>query len=209
MPAAQRAADVLRQELLDGAWSPGARLREEALAARFGVGRYTVRSALQRLESDGLIRHDVNKGAFVPELTRDRIDELCDYRAVIELGGLRLALGRGADLDPVEQAVAALEALPDTTPWHEATTAHREIHHAIVAASGNPRLIATYRLAEDELQLMIAFTAPDISVPELARRHRDLMTALVAGGEDAVAALRDDLEFTGRTNLLSAVHRRH
>ena len=36
---------------------------------------------------------------------------------VIEVGSLRLALAAGADLQPVDDAVRAVEDLSDATPW--------------------------------------------------------------------------------------------
>ncbi|MDT7682479.1 MAG: Bacterial regulatory protein gntR family, partial [Pseudonocardiales bacterium] len=52
--AAALLADQLRDELLSGEIAPGSRLKEEHLAQRFRVGRYTVRSALRTLVANGL-----------------------------------------------------------------------------------------------------------------------------------------------------------
>lgn len=205
--APNRVAEALRCELLDGVFPPGTRLKEEDLAARFEVGRYTVRSALRSLVSSGLLGHEPNRGAFVRELTRERIDELFDFRAVVELGSLRLALERGADLGAVERKVRALEALDADAPWHLVTAAHGDVHHAIVQASGNPRLAAAYASCEDELQFMCAFTRPDFAPGELAALHRTLVTALQTGGETALRALRHDLEVSGRNAMVAALQR--
>lgn len=205
--APERVAETLRAELLDGLHPPGTRLKEQTLSDRFHVGRYTVRTALRGLVSSGLLAHEPNRGAVIPELTRERIEEVCSFRAVVELGSLRLALAEGAGLEPVETAVAELEALDDDAPWHLATAVHRAIHHAIVAAPANPRLLNAYSLCEDELQYILAFIHPEISVPELAAQHRRLVDQLRAGGETAVQALHQDLELSGRANLIAALHR--
>jgi DNA-binding GntR family transcriptional regulator len=207
--AAERVAEVLRTELLDGAMAPGSHLSEEQLAARFEVGRYTVRAALRSLVTAGLLVHERHRGAFVPSLTRDRIDELFAYRSVVELGSLRLALDRGHDLRAVEDAVVELERIdrPDSTPaaWHDVTAAHRAVHHAIVAAAGNPRLLAAYSACEDELQFLLAFLRPEFAAGRLATLHRDLLRRLADDVESAQAALADDLE-VGRQGLLRALH---
>src|SRR3546814_7147579 len=49
--------DQLRALILDGALGIGVQLKQEALAARFGVSRIPVREALKRLEAEGLITH--------------------------------------------------------------------------------------------------------------------------------------------------------
>lgn len=198
---------MLREELLDGALLPGQHVREEHLSGRFGVGRHSVRAALKLLEARGLLVHERHRGAFVPPLTRERIDAAFEFRTVIELGGLRLALARGADLEPVELAVQALEALPPDTPWRVLTECHGHIHHEVVRASGNDRLLSSYRSCEDELQLLFASIRPDFSAERLAVLHRHLMSQLRIGGDVAVQALHDDLELAGRGALLTALER--
>jgi DNA-binding GntR family transcriptional regulator len=207
--AAEEVAEVLRAELLDGAMAPGSHVSEEQLATRFGVGRYTVRSALRSLVTAGLLVHERHRGAFVPSLTRDRIDELFIYRSVVELGSLRLALDRGHDLRAVEDAVVELERIDrpghPRAAWHDVTAAHRAVHHTIVAAADNPRLLAAYSACEDELQFLLAFLRPEFAAGRLATLHRDLLRRLADGVEAAQAALAADLE-VGRQGLLRALH---
>lgn len=205
--APERVAAALRDDVLDGALRPGSRLREESLCERFGTGRHTSRAALRLLVSAGLVVHERNRGAFVRPLTRERIDESFDFRIALELGSLRLALARGADLSAVEDAVCELESLPEQTPWRRLTESHGRIHREIVRAAGNERLLAAYRGCEDELQLLFAVIQPDFSAQRLARLHRELMEQLLLGGEAAVQALAFDLEQSGRAAVLHALER--
>jgi len=207
LSAPERIAATLREDLLDGVLLPGERLREEHLSTRFGVGRHSVRAALKLMEAGGLLVHERHKGAFVPPLTRARIDAAFEFRTVIELGSLRLALARGADLGRVELAVQALESLSQDTPWRVLTQCHGRIHHEIVRASGNNRLLTSYRSCEDELQLLFASIRPDFSAARLAALHRHLMGQLRIGGDAAITALHDDLELAGRGALITALER--
>jgi DNA-binding GntR family transcriptional regulator len=200
-------AAALRDEVLDGLLLPGARLREEGLCERFGVGRHSVRAALRLLVAAGLVVHERHRGATVRPLSRARIDESFDFRLALELGSLRLALARDADLTPVELAVQELEALPAHTPWRQLTECHGRIHHEIVRAAGNDRLLHAYRSCEDELQLLFAVIRLDFSAQRLARLHRELVDALRVGGEVALRALEDDLERSGRAAVLQALAR--
>jgi DNA-binding GntR family transcriptional regulator len=203
----ERVAAQLRDEVLDGLVPPGTRLREEEIAARFDVGRHTVRAALRLLADRGLVVHERNRGATVPPLTQDRIDELFGFRTVLELGSLRMALARGADLARVEAAVRELEALPDGTSWRELTEVHGQIHHEIVAAAGNDHLLTAYARCEDEMRVLLAVLRPDFNATRLAALHRHLLDQLHIGGDIAVRALADDLELAGRAALLQALHR--
>ncbi len=210
-PAALSAPDrivaALRADLFDGSLAPGTHLREEQLTARFDAGRHTVRVAIRQLAATGLVVHERHKGARVPELTRERIDAVSEFRSVVELGSLRLAMRRGADLSPVEHAVQRLESLPESTPWGPLIETHGRIHRAIVEASGNDRLVAAHQSCEDELHLLFANLRPAFTVARLAGLHRDLMNQLLIDEESAVAALRADLEHAGRAALLMALQR--
>jgi DNA-binding GntR family transcriptional regulator len=208
--APERVARALRDELLDGAHPVGTRFREEDLAERFDVGRHTIRAGLRLLVERGLVIHERNRGAVVAPLSRRRIDEVFDYRKVLELGALRMALDAGADLGPVLAEVDRLEALARQAPgppWRELTRAHSAIHRAIVAAAGNQHLLDGYERCEDEVRLLLTFVRPDFDAARLAAVHRDLVEKLQQGGEAAADALTDDIDHTGRAALLTALRR--
>lgn len=64
----------IEREIADGRHRPGARLpTEQALTARFGVNRHTVRRAMEELEAAGLLRVEQGRGTFVAE-------DVLDYR---------------------------------------------------------------------------------------------------------------------------------
>jgi CheY-like chemotaxis protein len=65
-PRAQRVEETLRDRILGGDLPPGARLAPNArLAAEFGVALMTVRTALKRLEGEGLLSVEPGRGTFV------------------------------------------------------------------------------------------------------------------------------------------------
>jgi DNA-binding GntR family transcriptional regulator len=205
-----RVAALLREELLDGRHPVGTRLREEELAARFDVARHTVRSALRTLVDARLVVHERNRGVVVAPLDRRRIDEVFDYRKVLELGALRIALDNSVGLSSVEERVEQLEALAGrSTPvaWHELTLAHSAIHEEIVALSGNALLIDSYRRCEDEVRLLLTFVRPDFDAAAMAAAHRVLFENLRRRGEKAVAALTSDIDDTGRAAVLHSLAR--
>lgn len=112
-----RVADELRAEILRGAYPPGTRLRQEALAARYGASRVPVREALRLLEADGLVTTVANAGAWIATLSLDECVELYQVRERIEPLLLRYSLPhlddpavhRLAELADQMQASADLE----------------------------------------------------------------------------------------------------
>ncbi|MFF1945997.1 GntR family transcriptional regulator [Rhodococcus qingshengii] len=200
-------AQELRDDLLDGALNPGTRLTEEALSARFQCGRHSVRAGLQTLVAEGLLEHQRNKGIVVPAVTAERIDDMCSYRSILELGALRLALTQGSDFAEVSEAVGHLESLAAETPWRLVVEAHSAVHTKIVEAGGNARLVAAHRACQNELNCMLATIRADFSAPRLALMHRHLVDQLRGGGEAALRALEDDLELGGRAAMHLALRR--
>ncbi|WP_406300125.1 GntR family transcriptional regulator [Embleya sp. NBC_00888] len=98
--------DVLRANLVANRVPPGSRLNLDRLAKELGVSNTPIRQALARLESEGLVRKEPYRGFIVsPLLDRSAIEDLYDYRLMIEPPSARRAAERK---DPA--AVAALRA---------------------------------------------------------------------------------------------------
>ncbi|MEZ0172541.1 GntR family transcriptional regulator [Microvirga sp. TS319] len=77
-------AEELRRRIVDGEFGAGFQLRQDALAAEFGVSRIPVREALMQLEAEGLVKIHPHRGAIVSELSTEEIDELFELRAWLE-----------------------------------------------------------------------------------------------------------------------------
>ncbi len=95
--AEEQVYEVLRDEILHG-MEPGRPLRLADIADRLGVSTMPVRTALMRLESDGLVRQQPRRGAIVAPLDVEDIQEIQSIRCGIE--GLAARLGAAA-IEPV------------------------------------------------------------------------------------------------------------
>jgi DNA-binding GntR family transcriptional regulator len=74
----------LHQAIVRGELLPNERLIEMALAEKFGVGRAAVRTALARLEQEGLVEREPNRGARVRAISEAEAVEMYEARAVLE-----------------------------------------------------------------------------------------------------------------------------
>jgi len=83
----EQIAARLSQRIVAGAYAPGQRIPEQAVAAEFAVSRGPVREALRLLEKDGLVTILPRRGAQVTALSAEEVREIFDIRAV--LNGLR------------------------------------------------------------------------------------------------------------------------
>jgi DNA-binding GntR family transcriptional regulator len=107
----EQIATRLSELVVSGAYAPGQRIMEQALAAEFAVSRGPVREALRMLERDGLVTILPRRGALVTNLSIVEVKEIFDIRAM--LNGLRDRLiaedpNRGKVLAVLEPQVVKL-----------------------------------------------------------------------------------------------------
>jgi DNA-binding GntR family transcriptional regulator len=74
----------LRTAILTGRFGPNERLVEADVAQEFGMSRTAVRTAIVRLEVEGLLRREPNKGARVRLVTDADAVQIMHARAVLE-----------------------------------------------------------------------------------------------------------------------------
>lgn len=84
--------EIIRDGILQGAFAPGERLRQDELAEAIGVSRIPVRSALMQLDAEGLIDFHSYRGALVTDVSIDDMREIYDIRALVEPHALRKAM---------------------------------------------------------------------------------------------------------------------
>jgi DNA-binding GntR family transcriptional regulator len=98
----------LREAIMRGEFQPNERLIEMDLAQSLGAGRAAIRTALARLEQEGLVQRERYRGARVRLISEAEAIEILEARAVLE--GLAV---RQAALNATEDDIVALRALLD------------------------------------------------------------------------------------------------
>ncbi|MHC1479476.1 GntR family transcriptional regulator [Frateuria aurantia] len=201
MTVMQQTEDRLRRMILDMEIGPGERLSERGIEAELGASRSSVRTALFRLEADGLVRKD-GRGWMVPAIDLEEIEQLFAYRELLELGALRQAGGHispeeFAEIDALLASVNA-EATPE-----EVEAAGRAFHVWIAALPGNAFISRGVADAMTRLQrLRWLENRPDHHGWD---EHRAIVEALKGGQvEPAMALVRSHLHET-RQRLLEAL----
>jgi DNA-binding GntR family transcriptional regulator len=125
--AGARVARSLRQEILDGSYRPGERIRQDELAVRLGASRLPVREALRMLEAEGMVTIVPNAGSWVARLSPDDCNELYQIRERVEPLLLRYGIPTlGEDLIDTLQAQA--DAMADTPDVERFLRLDREFH---------------------------------------------------------------------------------
>jgi DNA-binding GntR family transcriptional regulator len=152
---AERVADLLRTHIMEGLFPPGTRLSEEVTGQALGVSRNTLREAFRLLCHERLAVYQMNRGIFVPVLSREDVIDLFSLRRLIEGGAARLAgSARDADRLAVSAAVDDAKIAAAADQWEDVRTADLLFHQAIVALAGSARVNEQMRRALAELRLV-------------------------------------------------------
>jgi DNA-binding GntR family transcriptional regulator len=194
--AATTVAEVLREELLSGAYAPGTPLSEADIVERDGVTLPTARAALAELARDGLVVHSLHRGMEVVRITQDDVRDIYAARRVFEVAGLETLLrGRPVDVSWLEAATERMGEAAVAGDGRALVEADLAFHLAIVAAAGSRRLTRAAQSALSELRLVlsVADRASD-DLPALVADHQYLVQVFRAGHRrEAISALEDHL----------------
>ena len=183
-------AETLRDRILAGEPPPGAALRESSIAQTIGVSRNTVREAFFALVAEGLIRHIPHHGFFVVKLSPEDVADLYRARRVLELGALEaLPADDSEALKGLDSALDHLRRAAAENDTADAYQADLEIHQALVAALGSPRLDAIFAGVLQELRLAIILMDTLSDFPELVAEHEQLIKTIRAGDKAAATTL--------------------
>ncbi|MER6346596.1 GntR family transcriptional regulator [Streptomyces sp. NPDC001595] len=187
----------IREDIFQGTFLPGQRLRLVELAQRFSVSQSVIREALTRLSEQGLVLATPQQGFRVVTVSQADLDELTEARIEVETMVLRRAIERG-DIQWEAAVVAAhhhlsgVEAVrPDGTMNGDWFTVHERFHQTLLEACGNARLLAVAASLRDAATLYRRWSRPvghDVH-RDVPGEHQRLVDAVLSRDADTAAEL--------------------
>lgn len=189
--------DALRAAIVRGDIAPDARLVEADLSTTFAMSRGAVRTALIRLEQDGLVVREPHRGARVRRVSDAEAVEILQARAVLEGLAVRQAAERidAAGAARLQSCVARQRELLETGDLLGASDVNAELHATLLELSGHAtamRLIESLnaQTVRYQYRTILIPGRPGASVAE----HAAIVEAVTAGNEDeAELAMRRHL----------------
>ncbi|MCV6598024.1 MAG: GntR family transcriptional regulator [Mangrovicoccus sp.] len=144
-------AEALSKQVVIGAYQPGEKLRQDAIARDYGVSQATAREALLRLAAQGLAIIQPRRGMCVAPLDRNSVEELKLMRLALEPMALLHSVPHLSSVQIAEAEAQrnACDSAETALDWEEA---NRRFHMAIIAGCAMPRLMEEI----DNLQLLYA-----------------------------------------------------
>ena len=179
----------LRRRIVEGDYTLGEQLSENALALEFGMSRTPVREALMALQAEGLVEVRPQRGTYVFSPDGTAVRQICDLRGILEAGALTL----GAERDGAGLA-RRLAALVDdaAAAWkrrrlRECERLDLAFHECLIDASDNAFLIEGYRRIAGQVNaLRFRLPAQASRIEAALGQHRQI-TRLIARRDVAAA----------------------
>jgi DNA-binding GntR family transcriptional regulator len=191
-------ADALRETILRGGIAEGERLRQDAIAARFGVSQMIVREAFRQLGHEGFLKTEPRRGVSVATMSADEADEMTELRSAIEARALAWAIPnmRDADIDAAARILADLDKAKSTDRIIALNARFHAALYAPARRERTSRMIATLRL-NFERYLRFAWEETR-HLEQSQREHRQLLERCRLRDVDgACALLRRHIAATG------------
>ena len=187
----------LRDAIVDSRFQPNERLVEADLARMFGAGRTAIRAALVRLDQEGLVERQPNRGARVRLVSDREALEIEEVRVALEQmlarhAATRITRSHVADLRRILADMTARVEAGDPLGYSELNAQFHEMIWAIADQGVAATLVANLKSQSIRFQYRTILQPgrPDRSL----REHRLIVEALASGDPDASeTAMREHL----------------
>jgi len=188
----------LREGITAGRFQPNERLVEANLSRMLGAGRTAVRAALVRLDQEGLVTREHNRGARVRLVSEQEALQIEEVRAALErlLARQAAAQATATDIRELRHVLVDMRkrfASGDAIGYSELNP---KFHQLIWSAARNPtagRLVGT--LKSQSLRYQYQTMLRPGRTERSLREHELIFSAIVAHDPDAAdTAMRAHLE---------------
>lgn len=213
----------LRDSIATGKWSPGEKIPSEMkLCQQLGVSRVSVRSAIDRLASRGILESKKGKGTFVCRESQyhpldgmysaitlhqtDRLD-VFEYRKIIEAASAEYAALR-ATTEMVDAMNLAVRRMKEADNAADIVKYDWEFHYLIAKATGNELILRTFEILRDTYLRQFE---ENISVmgSEGAIGHGRIVSAIeIRDAKLARTAMLEHLDMAARTVAIARLNGR-
>jgi len=180
-------ADALRQAISCGEIEAGTPLRQDRIAAEFGVSHIPVREALKELVAEGLAVFVKNHGVVVSELSAEVAWELTEYRCLLEGQMARWAVPRMTASD-FTTAKDILDRLDRETRITEILKLNAAFHTAILRCANRPQFLKSIEVTRSNLARYWRIAWEELGhKPRSQQAHRKILTLCRKGDANGVA----------------------
>ncbi len=194
----------IKQSIMDNTYTVNSILTERSIAEQLQMSRTPVRSAIERLESEGYLLGTPNKGFLLKDLSLKQVVDFFDFRIAIEpYVAEKLATKKISDSE-VHWFTENLKSqenfvtLQDTINF---TKLDSEFHRHLIKLYNNAEMVQTIEHLQDKLyRIALNVLQKDHSrIHQSISDHQHIWEAILSGNEkNAANEMRQHLEYGKR-----------
>jgi DNA-binding GntR family transcriptional regulator len=186
--------NIIIKEIVTGKIFPGQRLIERELIEKYGMSKTPIREALHKLEENGIVTYELNRGFSVVKISHCDAEEIYELREVLEGLAAKKVVEKldspiTQDKNIIENFRLSEECLKNND-IQKYSILDMEFHNLLADMSGNYRLKNTldklYYQAKLLLSTSLYLQGRDISIS--FNEHKDIVKAI--SNKDIVNAER-------------------
>jgi len=204
----QQVYQIIKTDIHNGVYKPGQQINEYELSVRLGISRSPIRESLRQLVSDGLTVEYPNRGVFVREFTLEEMNNIYDYRVLIENYAIKNCAQNLSDrvfeiLTKCKENLLMFYENKDMDSYIEEDTF---LHQTIVDLCGNPIIIDSYdRVSFMNMQFRSYSLTGKQRFDESIHEHIGIIDNIIAGNYEKAAEINSTHLTRAKETLLRAV----
>lgn len=194
-----RIQEQLRKDIISGKYRKGDKIVEIDLAEGFGASRGSVRSALQALEGEGMIRMLPNGRKEVVGFTKKEAHDMYELRWTIENRAVEIAWEhKTMNFAPLLAVLREIERCAqerdEDANWYDLDI---RFHHALVQVADSAPLLKAWEITMPTMYALLEFnTSIDYKaqyIEEFLFKHKMISEMIITGDERIYDVLKEHI----------------
>ena len=194
-----RIQEQLRKDIISGKYRKGDKIVEIDLAEEFGASRGSVRSALQALEGEGMIRMLPNGRKEVVGFTKKEARDMYELRWTIENRAVEIAwehktMNFAPLLAVLHEIERCAQELDEETNWYDLDI---RFHHTLVQVANSAPLLKAWEITMPTMYALLEFnTSIDYKaqyIEEFLYKHKTISEMIITGDERIYDVLKEHI----------------
>lgn len=187
------ATDSIRNAIIRGDFKMGQSITEASLSTSLNISKTPVREALSKLESEGLVVSEKNKGYKIFILSKQEYIELSELRFALESQALRYGFEREPSMmiESLESVLKEMEnylTVPDRETYQ---SLDNDFHQVFFKSCGNSAITKVYNKHQSVIMAtrLRNLKQENISKHTSFEQHKLLREILISGDIDGAVNL--------------------
>jgi DNA-binding GntR family transcriptional regulator len=168
---------AIKTHIWEGHLDEGERLTEERLAQMLGISKSPIREALNRLETEGLIRIEPRRGAYLRVVSAKDIADLHDVREALEVHAIAIADVTPELLERLRESVERLRRYREANDRFRHLEETGIFHGILAGGTGNEKLVKILENLHQQVWMFRRKTY-DVAESTALAYHRAIVAAL-------------------------------